>query len=49
MSLTFSNPTPNFYILISSDVKIASSGKMPNIFHRFMIRLMFGWKIECLK
>jgi len=39
-------PKPLGYWVPLPDVRFAVYDKMPNAFHRWMIRLCFGWRFE---
>jgi len=43
------SPKNNFKITLVPDLIFELPGRIPNRFHRIMMRVFFGWKIEALK
>lgn len=42
-------PKATYKIYITDHLEIHQPGKMPNIWHRFWMKLLLGWKMETLK
>jgi hypothetical protein len=51
-NLTFSfrlQPEATYIIWITPSFRVEQTTKPPSLFHRWMMRLAFGWRFEILK
>ena len=48
-TFVFSNPEPTYKLYLTDGFVINLNGKIPNRFHSFMLRVVFGIKIEKYK
>lgn len=45
---TIDFPTYTYQVYLTPYVAIDCAGKIPNVFHRFMMKVFFGWKFEAI-